>query len=270
MMATARRNIGSLQRALDILDSFDEQMPALGITELSEMLGLHKSTVAGQVYTLERNGYLEQEPVTRKYRLGLKLVERAFTMLDQLDVRAVALPHLQELRDWCDESVFLAVRDGGHVVYIEQLLSSQPLGMRAKLGYRAPVQTTALGKAILSALPQADVEQLVSEYGLPEMTPNSIRHAAQFAKELDRTRERGYSVDDEENEPGVRCVGAPILDHTGSPTAALSLSAPLQRMPSTSIPDIGQRVADTAWRISRSLGHGFPAKSRVVTGSSGH
>jgi IclR family acetate operon transcriptional repressor len=260
MMATARRNIGSLQRALDILDTFDGQSPLLGITELSEVLGLHKSTVAGLVYTLEGNGYLEQEPATRKYRLGLKLVERAFTMLEQMDVRAAALPHLQELRDWSDESVFLAVRDGGHVVYIEQLVSSQPLGMRAKLGYRALVHTTSLGKAILSALSRMEVSQLVSEYGLPAMTFNSITDADQFMQELDRTRERGYSVDDEENELGVRCIGAPILDHKDRPVAALSVSAPLQRMPSARVSDCGLRVAEIAMTISRGLGHGLLAK----------
>jgi DNA-binding IclR family transcriptional regulator len=188
MTATARKTIGSLQRAIDILDAFDEQTPALGITEISEQLALHKSTVAGLVYTLERNRYLEQYTATRKYRLGLKLVERAFTMLDQVDVRSVALPHLQALRDRCNDSVFLAVRDGGHVVYIEQLVSSQPLGMRAKLGYRAPVQTTALGKAILSALSQGEVEQLVSTYGLPLITAKSITDPVQFMQELDQAR----------------------------------------------------------------------------------
>jgi IclR family acetate operon transcriptional repressor len=257
MMATARKRIGSLQRALDILDAFGEQNPMRGITELSDVLDLHKSTVAGLVYTLERNGYLAQDPATRKYRLGLKLVERAFTMLDQMDLRAVALPHLQKLQAWCGESVFLAVRDGGHVVYIEQLVSSQPLGLRAKLGFRAPVQTTSLGKAILSTLPEVEVEELVSVHGLPALTPNSITDKVRFALELEQTRARGYSLDDEENEVGVRCVGAPILDHSGQATAALSASAPLQRFPSTEIPNRGQRVAETARAISRALGFGL-------------
>jgi IclR family acetate operon transcriptional repressor len=229
----------------------------LGITELSDTLGLHKSTVAGLVYTLERNGYLEQDPATRKYRLGLKLVERAFTMLDQMDLRAAALPHLKKLQAWSGESVFLAVRDGAHVVYIEQLVSSQPLGMRAKLGFRAPVQTTSLGKALLSALPKGDWEQLVSTHGLPALTPNSITEKARFAEELERTSERGYSVDDEENELGVRCVGAPIYDHRGQPVAALSVSAPLQRFPAAEVSRRGQRVADTAQAISTALGYGF-------------
>jgi len=103
--------IKSLQRALNILDLFDEQPAELGITEIAEILGLHKSTAAGLVYTLKHNDTLDQDPETRKYSLGFKLVERASTLLDRFDVRKAALPHLQKLMAWCDESVNLAVRD---------------------------------------------------------------------------------------------------------------------------------------------------------------
>lgn len=116
MAATAPKTIKSLQRAINILDLFDEQAAELGVTEIAEKLGLHKSTAAGLIYTLEYNGYLDQDPDTRKYRLGFNLVERAFTLLDQLDIREVALPHLQELRDWCDESVNLALKFGSFEV----------------------------------------------------------------------------------------------------------------------------------------------------------
>jgi len=99
------RSIGSVQRAIDILELFGGQTPELGITEIVEARGLHKSTAAGLVYTLERNGFLEQNPLNCKYRLGLKLVERAFTVLDQSDVRNIALLYLQTLHEWCGESV---------------------------------------------------------------------------------------------------------------------------------------------------------------------
>ena len=258
MTAAARRTIGSVQRAIDILDLFDDQTSQLGITEIAAALDLHKSTAAGLVYTLEHNDYLEQDPATRKYRLGLKLVERASTALEQIDVRELALPHLRELRDWCDESVNLAIRDGGHIVYIERLPSTHPLGMRSKVGTRASVHSTALGKAILSCMPPAEVQQLIAQYGLPAITPQTITDPKQFLLEIDRTRERGFALDNEENEMGVRCVAAPICDHAGRVVAAASVSAPIQRVPMSEVPRYGRKVSETARAISSKLGNRQP------------
>jgi IclR family KDG regulon transcriptional repressor len=149
MAGTTPRVINSLQRAFDILDLFDEQTAELGITEIAETLGLHKSTAAGLVYTLEYNGYLGQDPESRKYSLGFKLVERASVLLDQ-------------------------------IVYIERLTTTQSLGMRAKVGYRAPMQCTALGKAILSGMPQEEAQKLVAQLGLLAVTAHSITDLTQF------------------------------------------------------------------------------------------
>lgn len=255
-MTSGRRTIGSLQRAIDILDLFDEGATELGITEISEALALHKSTVAGLVYTLEHNRYLEQDPPSRKYRLGFKLVERASTLLSQLDVRAAALPHLQALRDWCDETINLAIRDGGEIIYVERLASRQALGMRTPVGSRAPMHCTALGKALLSALPPAGADRYVMRYGLPAVTAQSITDKERFLHEIEMARERGYAVDDEENKPGVRCVAAPIVDHEGQPAAAVSISAPAHRLPTADEPRYGAEVRATAEAISRRLGYG--------------
>jgi len=256
LMTSRQRTIGSVQRAIDILGLFDEGTGQLGITEISEALALHKSTAAGLVYTLEHNRYLEQDPVSRKYRLGFKLVERASTLLSQLDVRAAALPHLHALRDWCDETVNLAIRDGGEIIYVERLASRQALGMRTPVGSRAPMHCTALGKALLSALPPADTDRYVMRYGLPAVTPQSITERDRFVGEIETARERGYSVDDEENKPGVRCVAAPIVDHQGQPVAAVSISAPAHRLPAAAEPRYGAEVKAAADAISRRLGYG--------------
>jgi IclR family KDG regulon transcriptional repressor len=255
MAATAPRMIKSLQRAINVLDLFDEQTAELGITEIAEALGLHKSTAAGLVYTLEHNGYLDQHAENRKYKLGFKLVERAFTLLDQVDVRKVALPYLQELRNWSDESVNLAVRDGGEIVYIERLTTTQSLGMHAKVGYRAPMHCTALGKAMLSGMPREEAKELIAQSALPSVTANTITDPAQLLREMDRTREQGFAVDNEENEIGVRCVAAPIFDHTGQPAAAISISAPLLRFPLSEVPRYGQKVIEAANAISAGLGY---------------
>jgi DNA-binding IclR family transcriptional regulator len=254
-MAHTSKKIGSIQRALDILNLFSSQSSELGTTEIARALGLHKSTTASLVYTLDANGYLGQNPDTRKYRLGLKLVERAFAMLDQVEVRQVAFPFLRELRDQWNETVNLAILDGPDIVYVERMLGTKALGMRSEVGRRAPAHSTALGKAILSCLPVATVQAFVSQYGLPAMTPRTITDPDKFLVELERIREQGYAVDDEENEIGGRCVAVPVFDHTGQPVAAASVSAPTARLPVSEFLQAGAMVRETAKSISRGLGY---------------
>ena len=254
-MAHQSKKIGSVQRAIDILNLFGSQTPELGTTEIARALGLHKSTTASLVYTLEANGFLNQNSETRKYRLGLKLVERAFAMLDQVEIRRIAYPALQELRDRWNETVNLAILDGADVVFIERMLGTKALGMSSEVGRREPAHSTALGKAILSCYPPADVKGLVAAHGLPSVTPRTITDSSKFYAELDRVREQGYAVDDEENEIGGRCIAVPIFDHTGNVVAAVSISAPTARLPMSDVPQAGAMVRETAKAISRGLGY---------------
>lgn len=254
-MTHSSKKIGSVQRAIDILNLFDSQSPELGMTEIARALKLHKSTSASLVYTLEANGFLQQDPETKKFRLGLKLVERAFAMLDQVEIRRMAYPYLQALRDEWNETVNLAVLDGTDVVYIERMLGTKALGMRSEVGRRASAHSTALGKAILCCLPQKQVENYVGEYGLPRITAKTITSRKKFLADIAKARECGYAIDDEENEIGGRCIAAPIFDHTGKPIAAVSVSSPLARLPMSEVPKVGLRVCETAKAISRSLGY---------------
>ncbi len=247
--------IGSVQRAIDILNLFDGRCPELGTTDIARALGLHKSTTASLVYTLEANGFLNQNPETRKYRLGLKLVERAFAMLDQVEIRQIAYPHLNELRNQWNETVNLGILDGPDMVYVERMLGTKALGMRSEVGRRAPAHATALGKAILSCLSLSEARSFVDRYGLPSITPKTITDPDAFFIELDKTRERGYAIDDEENEIGGRCVAVPIFDHTGQAIAAVSVSAPTTRLPREDVPRVGAQVRETAKAISRGLGY---------------
>jgi len=254
-MAHSSKKIGSVQRAVDILNLFDSQSPELGTTEIARALGLHKSTTASLIYTLEANGFLSQNPETRKFKLGLKLVERAFAMLDQVEVRKIAYPHLQALRDRWDETVNLAILDDADVVYVERMLGTKGLGMRSEVGRREPAHSTALGKAILSCFPNSRIEDFVKAYGLRQVTNNTITDPQTFLAELDKVREQGYAVDDEENEIGGRCIAVPIFDHTGCVIAAVSISAPTARLPVSDVPQAGAMVRETAKLISRSLGY---------------
>jgi IclR family KDG regulon transcriptional repressor len=254
-MAHSSKVIGSVQRAVDILNLFDGQCPQLGTTDIARALGLHKSTVASLVYTLEANGYLTQDPESRKYRLGLKLVERASAMLEQVEIRQIAHPFLQQLRDKWNETVNLAVLDGSDIVYIERFLGTKALGMRSEVGNRAPAHCTALGKAILACYPAAYVQSFVKRYGLVSVTPKTITDPDEFLADIEKTREQGFGLDDEENEIGGRCVAVPIFDHTGSAVGAVSISAPTARLPVDQVKDAGAMVRDTAKAISRGLGY---------------
>lgn len=254
-MAHTSKKIGSLQRAIDILNLFGRSSPELGTTEIAKALGLHKSTTASLIYTLEANGFLAQNPDTRKYRLGLKLVERASAMLDQVEVRRVAHPCLEELRNQWNETVNLAILDGADIVYVERFLGSKALAMHSEVGMRSPAHSTALGKAILCCLPRAVQELYIEKYGLPAITSHTITDRAKFLAELDLSREQGYAIDDEENELGGRCIAVPIFDRTRAPVAAVSVSAPTARLPLSDVPKVAIQVRETAKAISRGLGY---------------
>ncbi len=250
-----RKVIASVQRALDILNLFEGTQTELGNAEIARLLGLDTGTVAGLVSTLKVNNYLEQNPANRKYRLGMKLAERAAVLLAQLDLRKIAAPVLDELRAWCDESINLALRDGVEVVYIERLYGGHSLGIRSELGKRAAVHSTALGKAILAFSSEDEIRDFVRLCPFKQVTRNTICEPEQFSLELERVRKNGYALDEEENEIGGRCVAAPIFNQAGIPIAAVSISVPIQRLPREQISSFGAKVKEAGDLISYRMGY---------------
>jgi IclR family KDG regulon transcriptional repressor len=252
---TARKSIASVQRALDILNLFNNQHVELGNSEIAKLLDLHTGTAAGLIYTLKLNNYLDQNPINRKYRLGLKLAERAAVLFDQLDLRKVSAPFLEDLRDWCGESINLAIRDGNKVVYIERMFGGHSLGIRSELGRRGSLHSTSLGKAIFSFLPTTEQEILLSTYKFYSVTKLTITDRATFINELSIIKQRGYALDEQENELGGRCIGAPLFDRFGYPIAAISISVPIQRFPDADIDKYGKKLIEVSEAISRKMGH---------------
>lgn len=250
-----RKIIGSVQRAIDILNLFNDHISELGVTDIAKTLELHKSTASGLIQTLEVNGYLEQNPDNKKYRLGLKLIERASVLLNQIQIRDIALPYLEELHNLCDEAINLAIRDETQVVYIERMLSSQSPGMRNEVGKRASVHSTALGRAILSRLSDSELNRIAHSMHLYPITEQTITNPEALIEDVQAARERGFAIDDEKNELGARCVSAPILNHLGEPVAAISISVPIPRIPYDKIDYFGSRVVETARKISTQLGY---------------
>jgi len=243
-----------LDRALALLDTLGKQAPDSSLTDLRCALKLHKSTVHRLLMVLERHGMVDKNAQTGRYRLGLKLFELGSKAIGVLDLRELARPYLQRLQLDTQETVNLGILDHGEVLYLERIEPSKNLRMVASVGHRFPVNSTALGKAILGALPEVDAAALLRQSGMRSQTRKTITSAIAMRQELRATRNRGYAIDDEENEEGARCVAAAVRDHLGNPVAAVSVSGPAMRMGRSKIPGIARLVVATANWVSVEMG----------------
>jgi DNA-binding IclR family transcriptional regulator len=249
-----------------VIDALAEDSSAVSLAQLSAKLKLHKSTVHRLVMVLERHRLLERQPETGRYRLGLKLFELGSRAIAGMDLRERARPHLQRVMYETDETVHLCVLDEGEVLYVDKMEPQRSVRMASSVGRRAPVHCTSVGKAILAELPPADVEAIVRAHGLRPLTRHTVRTPAELTAELTTVRSRGYAIDDEENEEGVRCVGAAILDSTGTAIAAISVSGPSFRITKDKVPIVSRSVTAAAQAVSSQLGY----RPRIqATGSSG-
>ncbi|HEY8498264.1 MAG TPA: IclR family transcriptional regulator [Limnochordales bacterium] len=240
-------------RLLDVLARADA-----GVSELARATGLHKATVHRLLTTLRRAGLVELGPDGMRYRLGLRLLELGGRVLARLDLRDVARPYLLELRDATRLTVHMAVLDGTEVVYIEKLDSPANLRMASFVGTRSPAYSTSLGKAILAALPEAELEAVLARTRFEQRTARTLASAQALRADLEATRARGYAVDDVENEEGIRCVGAPVYGHSGKVVASISVSGPIFSFTPDRVDEMGRHVVRAARAISRALGYAGP------------
>lgn len=245
-----------LERALKILEALAREREGLGLNELARRVGLHKSTTYRLLHTLKEYGYVDQDNTYghKKYTLGFKILELSGSLLEGLDVRKVARPYLEQLAAQTQEVAHLVIPDGDEAVYVDKVEGNRTIRMYSQIGRRVPLHSTAVGKAILACLPWPEVESLLSNKGLPRFTSRTIVDWSTLAEHLEQVRKQGYAVDDGENEEGIRCVGAAILDHRGRVIAALSLSGSEVHMTWERIPELGSLVREAAKEISRRMG----------------
>lgn len=243
--------IGVLAKTFDLLDVLERDGP-LTLTELSHRAATNKVTVLRILANLEARDYVDRDDLGR-YSLGIRLLQLGLRKSAATDLRAVARPVLRDLRDQFDETVNLGVPSGSGILYLDILESSLSLRMAASAGARDDIHSTAIGKAIASRWNGHQQEQLASLPMAPKTT-RTITSFTQLEQELARVRDRGYSIDDEENETGARCIGAPIFDHSGACVGAISVSGPAIRMTDDRIVQIAQAVQGAANAISERLG----------------
>jgi DNA-binding IclR family transcriptional regulator len=268
-----RYRIQAIERAVAILNAFSPEDPELGVTELAERLGLHKSTVHRFMVNLDAAGLVERNPRSGRYRLGLRIFELGGLVMQQMNLWDEALPFLEGLVHDTGETGHLAVLDGGEAIYIERVEARRALRVPSAIGRGYPAHATNLGKVLLADLPREHVRAIVAERGLAAYTPHTITDLARLEAELERIRALGYAVDNEEYDEGLRCIGAPVRDHSGHVVAALGIGGPVTRITPDRVDALAELVMTAARGLSRRLGAHrsgayAPAALRVRTTSS--
>ena len=249
-------SVQSIERAMAILKAFSTEKEEMGVTELSRQLDLHKSTVSRLLASLQREGLVEENAVTRKYRLGMALVTLGGLVLQRLDVAQTARPLMAALSDTTQETVIVAIIDGYEAVNVAQIPSPQIVKHIEWIGRRTPLHPTAAGKVLLAYLPADGQEDFIAR-GLPRYTPNTITAPDLLCQELERVREQGFATCREEFEVGLNTIAAPIYDHTGDVVAAVSVSGPAVRLSPERFPSLTEHVLHTARTLSGQLGYDF-------------
>ncbi|MFF2854680.1 IclR family transcriptional regulator [Peribacillus sp. NPDC058002] len=246
--------VKSVSRALDIITIVSLKKGGLGVTEISKQIDINKSSVYRILSTLVQYGYIEQDSETERYKLGYKFLEISSKLLESIDLRSEARQYLQELENTTNEVIHLVVYDQGEVVYIEKLEGNETLRMHSKVGKRAPMHCTSVGKAILAYLPSNVVLNILEQKGMPRHTDKTITNKDDFLQELIQVRIRGYALDLEENEYGITCIAVPIFDHSGKVIAAVSISGPTMRMTDQRIDLLQIQMIQIGKKISTRLG----------------
>ncbi|WNF36286.1 IclR family transcriptional regulator [Bacillaceae bacterium IKA-2] len=249
--------IQSVDRALKILDLFDEHNTELKITEISERMMLHKSTVHSLLKTLKKHHYIEQDLENSKYKLGLKLFERGNFVMHSLDIRTLAKEYLISLSQKTDLTVHLVILDGKEGVYIDKVESSSASVLYSRIGRRIPIHCSAVGKALVANKSHSELEKLLEDYQYIKRTENTLTNKEDFLRELEAIRERGYSIDNQENEPGVYCIALPIRNYTGDVVASISISAPVMKINEEKMKENIELLTLASNELSGKLGYGL-------------
>lgn len=245
--------VGSVVKAAEILFLFTEKYE-MTLTEITERSGLGKSSVYKYLNTLEYLGLVEKDPGTKRYRLGIRILELSGAVLENLELRKVTRPFLEELARKCNETIHLMVERDGEGVYIEKIDSPRAIRMYSQIGKKLPLHTGAVGKTLLAHMPESERDEVISR-PLIRFTENTITDPDKLKKELAAIRERGYALDNEEVEIGLKCVGAPVRDYTGDVVASISIAGPSTRLSEAKIKEYIELIKEYAMKISMALGY---------------
>jgi IclR family transcriptional regulator, KDG regulon repressor len=239
-------SIRAVERALDVLMCFTKQTPELTMTQISELVGINKSTVHRLLATLERKRFVERDIATGVYKPGIRLLQMAFLTMEHNELHRLAAPFLHNLCDQFRENVNLSILDDADVVYIDAIESTQRVKLAAAPGQRLPAFCTASGKAILALLPEDKVKGIL-ERGMPRYTQNTLVSPEVFWKNICHVRELGFAMSLQEFEDGINAIAAPICN---PPIASISIAGPAYRLTRERMLEIGPDLLAAAKNIA--------------------
>lgn len=247
--------VQSVDRVLNILETISKSDRGMGISELSKSTNLHKSTVHRLVSALVENEYLYQSE-NSKYKLTFKLYEVGSRAVENLSVLDAARSVIEKLAEEVEEVVHLVVRNESEVVYVDKKNpSSHSSIMGSRVGSSNPMYCTAVGKSLLFDSDEKEIQKMWNSSIIKKITENTITDFSDFQEEIEKSKSRGYAIDDEENEKGIRCLGAPIRNYKNEIVAAISVSGPITRVNEENIEEYTKPLLKAVKEISRRLGY---------------
>lgn len=251
---TGEKYLSSVKNALRILNSFTMDEPEKKVTDIAVELGLNKSTVSRTMATLASEGFVDKDPETKKYRLGLSILTLSGVLNNNIDVYRESQPILNKLVEQIGETAHISILDQLDVVYLQKVECSHPVRFLTHIGKRNPAYSTSSGKVLMAYSSDYIVEKIIRN-GLEKYTKNTITDPVVLRQQLEEIRKDGYAYSIEEFSEGVITIAAPIFDYTGKVVSALSIVGPIQRIQRNKIPTIAKRVKTACKDISENLGY---------------
>lgn len=248
----------TLERAIAVVEALALEKNGCGVTKLSKTTNINKSTVFKILYTLSQKGYVERVPDSEDYRLSVKVLQLGSAILEQMDLRSIAMPYLQQLSLATKETVHLGILDNFEVVYIEKYESVEhSIRMHSQVGKRSPLHCTGMGKIILSDFSDEEIREMFSKRPILRYTDATITEVEKLVEEIELVREKGHAFDNMEHEEGIRCIAVAIRDRTKHIVAAISVSVPVMFLTEERVPFIIEELKKTSKQISYQMGYSY-------------
>lgn len=248
----------SLDKALKLLTYFTSDRYVIGLSELSRLSGIPKATVYRLISTLKDHGFINKVSILGKdnqYKLGLRFLEYGKLVSEELEIRKIALPYMELLRNKVNECVQLIIKENDEAVYIEKLECSNNIRLYTRTGRRAPLHGGACPRAILTFLPDEEIDRILDIETLAKITVSTIADKDKLLEMIAKDRQRGYTISYGELELETVAIGAPIFDYTDSVVASISVAGPDSRFTEKEIPYLVDELLKTTKEISKALGY---------------
>lgn len=252
----SRYLIGSVLKAAEVLSLFGEGSPKLRNIDIARKTGFNKSTVMRLLLSLENVGFVEKDPVSGKYSIGLGLFEAGSKYLDKTDLHRQAMPLISELASKCNETAYLAVLKDQEAIFLDRVESSKAIKTTSRVGSRVPLYCTGAGKVILAFQEEEQIQNILKNTKIKAFTSQTLTEKGKILKNLQEVCQRGWAIDNQEYEEEIKSIGAPLRDRSGKVIASICLVGPVWLMTDERIKkELAAETVETARQISQKLGY---------------